>query len=59
MSCYPLFQNEHCSQSSKVTLGEGRGFVNLVATDRNGFLFGNIAIDFEKSGIYICTCVVV
>lgn len=56
---YPLSPNEHCNQSSKVTLGEGKGFVNSVATDGNGFPFGDVAIDLEKSGIYICTCMVV
>lgn len=40
------------------TRAEGKGFVNSVVTDRNGFLFGDVAIDLEKSGIYICTCAV-
>lgn len=38
MLCCMFSQNEHWNQSRKVALGEGRGFVNLVATDHNGFL---------------------
>lgn len=55
MFCYPLSQNEHCKQSSKVTLGEGRDVVNSLAADHKGFIFGDVAIDSEKSGIYSCT----
>lgn len=59
MFCYPLSQNEDCKQSSKVTLGEGRDVVNSLTADHKGFIFGDVAIDSEKSGIYSCTWVVV